>query len=140
MMVRRGKTVVAARAEAAQHLAKASQFLDVARLALEGGRHDAGMLNAIHAGISAADAVTVAIAGERSADPDHIRAVTLLEQVAGGSESVRIRARQLRMLIEKKNAVEYESRRASGEEAAQAVERAERIVSWAREAVEQGHV
>jgi hypothetical protein len=70
-MMRRGKTVAAGRAEAAHHLAKAGQFLEVARAAVEGGRYDAGMLNAIHAGISAADAVTVALVGERSADPDH---------------------------------------------------------------------
>ena len=82
----------------------------------------------------------MALAGERSADPDHLRAVTLLEQVAGTSEPVRMRARQLRMLIEKKSAVEYESRRASGDEASQAIERAGRIVSWARDAVERGRL
>jgi len=49
--------------------------------------------------------------------------VTLLEEVAGDSEPVRLRARQLLMLIEKKNAVEYESRRASSDEARQAVDR-----------------
>lgn len=137
-MTRRLKTVSAARAEAAHHLAKAEQFLDAARHAIANQRHDAGMLNAIHAGISAADAVTVALAGERSADPDHRRAVTLLEEVAGDSEPVRLRARQLLMLIEKKNAVEYESRRASGDEARQAVDRASRIVTWARDVIDQG--
>jgi hypothetical protein len=139
-MVRRGKTVAGERAEAAHHLAKAQQFLDVARASLRDQRCDASMLNAIHAGISAADAVTMAVAGERSADPDHQRAVNLLEEIAGGSEVVRGRARQLRMLIQKKNAVEYESRRASRDEAAQAVERAERVVAWARDAVESGRV
>jgi hypothetical protein len=138
--MRRIKTVSAGRAEAAHHVAKASQFLEVARLAVDDQLYDAGMLNAIHAGISAADAVTVALAGERSADPDHLRAVTLLEQVAGTSDPVRMRARQLRMLIEMKNAVEYESRRASAVEASQAAERAERIVTWARDAVENGRL
>ena len=78
------------------------------------------------------------MAGERSADPDHRRAVTLLEEVAGDSEPVRLRARQLLMLIEKKNAVEYESRRASSDEARQAVDRASRIVTWARDVIDQG--
>lgn len=137
-MTPRLKTASADRAEAALHLAKAEQFLDVARAALIDRRHDAGMLTAIHAGISAADAVAIALAGVRSADPDHGRAAALLEQVAGQSDIVRTRARQLRMLIEKKNAVEYESRRASADEAVQAVERAHRIVSWAREAVDNG--
>src|SRR5437763_4498783 len=113
----RAKTVRASRAEAGQHMAKAEQFLEVARLALHGQRHDACMLNAIHAAISAADAVTIALVGQRSSDPDHRRAVDLLEEAGGSSEVVRGRARQLRALIEKKNAVEYEARRASGAEA-----------------------
>jgi HEPN domain-containing protein len=137
-MMRRGKTVAGERAEATHHLSKAQQFLDVAKASLRDQLSDATMLNAIHAGISAADAVTIAVAGERSADPDHQRAVNLLEEVAGASEVVRNRARQLRMLIQKKNAVEYESRRASRDEAAQAVERAERLVAWAQDAVESG--
>jgi HEPN domain-containing protein len=44
------------------------------------------------------------------------------------------------MLIEKKNSVEYEGRRASASEATQAVERAERIVTWARDVVTEGRV
>lgn len=139
-MVRRPKTVAGERTEPAHHLAKAQQFLDVARVALRDQLCDAAMLNAIHAGISAADAVTITIIGERSADPDHQRAVNLLEEAGGDSEVVRARARQLRMLIQKKNAVEYESRRASLDEAAHAVERAERVVAWARDAVVSGRV
>jgi hypothetical protein len=136
----RGKTAQAARAEARHHLAKAEQFLEVSRAALQDMRYDAGMLNAIHAGIAAADAVTITFSGLRSTDPDHRRVVDLLEESAGTSEAVRSRARQLRALIEKKNAVEYESRRASVAEAAQGVERATRIVTWARDAVEKGRV
>jgi HEPN domain-containing protein len=109
-------------------------------MAAEGGQHDACMLNAIHSGISAADAVTIARGGERSTDPDHHRAADLLERLSAGSEGARTRARQLRMLIEKKNSVEYEGRRASASEATQAVERAERIVTWARDVVTEGRV
>ena len=60
-MVRRPKTVAGERTEPAHHLAKAQQFLDVARVALRDQLCDAAMLNAIHAGISAADAVTITI-------------------------------------------------------------------------------
>lgn len=89
------------------------------------------MLNAVHAAISAADAVTAALAGRRSADPDHARAADLLEEVAARSGEIKARVRQLRALLAKKNAIEYESRRASAKEATQAVERAERLVAWA---------
>src|SRR5947209_20509636 len=83
----RAKTVVTSRAEASVHLGKAEQFVEQARSALEGSRNDAAMLNAIHAAISAADAVAVALSGRRSAEPDHRRAVDLLEE--GGARSDR---------------------------------------------------
>jgi len=55
----RTKTVQASLAEAASHLAKARQFLQEAQIALAGERHDAAVLNAVHAAISAADAATI---------------------------------------------------------------------------------
>ena len=128
-----GKTVDVARKGAPLYLAKADQFLAEAADATQASRHDAAMLNAIHAAISAADAVSVALSGRRSADPDHGRAADLLEQVAGSSGEIRTRVRQLRALLARKNAVEYESRRATAKEGADAVARAARIVAWAGE-------
>ncbi len=134
-MPERSRTVITSRGEAPLYQAKAEQFVEQARIALESSRHDAALLNSIHAAISAADAVAVALSGRRSADPDQQRAVDLLEEVGGGSESITIHARQLRALIAKKNTVEYESRRARAKEAAEAVARAVRIVEWAGETV-----
>jgi hypothetical protein len=92
------------------------------------------MLCAIHAAISAADAFVVAAAGRRSADPDHMRAVDLLEQLARGSGGdIETRARQFRSLLQMKNVVEYEGRRATSKEAEDAVLRCERFVAWAVE-------
>lgn len=139
-MARLAKTVSVSRAESALYLAKAEQFVEEARTALGASRHDAAMLNAIHAAISAADAVTAALAGLRSADPDHQRTVDLLEEVAGGSEEIKTRVRQTRQLLAKKNMVEYESRRATAKEARDAVERASRIVDWAAVTVRRARV
>jgi HEPN domain-containing protein len=130
-MARRQKTVAVSRAEGGLYLAKSEQFVMEARAALEGSRHDAAMLNAIHAAISAVDAVTVVLGGLRSAEPDHQRAVDLLEEIASGSEEIKVRVRQMRQLLAKKNMVEYEARRVSAKEARDAVERASRIVEWA---------
>ena len=95
--------------------------------------HDAAMLNAIHAGISATDAATIALVGIRSADPDHARAADLLEEVATtGPGDARKGARQLRQLLARKSAVEYQSRRAAAGEAADAIKRAMRLIDWAR--------
>lgn len=139
-MPRAGKTVPAARREAGRYLAKAEEFLAEAHAALGDRRSDAAMLTAIHAAISAADAVTVALAGRRSADPDHQRAADLLEQVGGPSPEVRGKARQLRQLLSRKNLVEYESRRATAKEAADGVERAARFVAWASSTVQNAGV
>ncbi len=134
-MSKQTKTVAASRGEASLYLGKAEQFLEAAQGALQDSRHDAGMLNGIHAAISAGDAVAVALSGRRSADPDHQRAVDFLEEVGRGSESISARVKQLRALLSKKNQVEYESRRATAKEAAEAVARAVRIVEWARETI-----
>lgn len=128
------------RAEASLYLAKAKQLVEEAGSALEGSRHDAAMLNSIHAGINAADAVTVALAGRRSTDPDHQRAADLLGEVGRGSDSIAERVKQLRSLLGRKNRVEYESRRASTSEAADAVARADRLVQWAEEIVKRARI
>jgi hypothetical protein len=134
-MARRTKTVATPRREASLYIGKAEQFAESARIALAAERHDAGLLNAIHAAISAGDAVAIALSGRRSADPDHQRAVDLLQEIGGTSESMGASVKQLRALLSKKNQVEYESRRATPKEAADAVARASRIVNWARETV-----
>lgn len=131
----RGKTAQTRRADATLYLDKAVQFLEQARSGLDAGRNDATLLDAIHAAISAADAATIALAGVRSTDPDHQRAADLLEEVAGGGSEVRERARQLRALLGRKNAVEYESRKASVKDARDGLERASRVVAWAQEIV-----
>jgi HEPN domain-containing protein len=116
-------------------LDKAVQFIDQARSGLDSGRNDAALLNAIHAAISGTDAATVALAGVRSTDPDHQRAADLLAEVTASAPEGREQVRQLRALLARKNAVEYESRKASAKDAGDSVERAGRIVDWAKDVV-----
>lgn len=133
------KTVQIGRKQAKDYLSKAEQFLQAALRARGSAMHDAAMLSAVHAAISAADSVTVALAGVRSADPDHRRVVDLVQQVVGSGRRSE-RAKQLDQLIAAKNSVEYESRRATAKDADQAVKRAERVVLWAREEVERARL
>lgn len=98
------------------------------------------MLNAVHAVISATDAVCVALAGRRSVDLDHQRAADLLQEIGGKSRDVTNSVKQVRMLLVKKNVVEYESRQASSKEAAEAVKRATRFVNWANQTIEDAHL
>jgi len=129
----RGKTAQIRRGEARLYLEKAIQFSEQARAGLDAGRNDAALLDAIHAAISGTDAATVALAGVRSIDPDHQRAADLLEEVVASAQEGRERASQLRALLARKNTVEYESRKASMKDARDGVERADRIVDWAKE-------
>lgn len=139
-MVKKRKTAGVERSRAPTYLSKARQFAVEARAALEAERHDAALLGAVHAVISGGDAVVVAFVGRRSLDPDHQRAVEYLEEVVGAGGSVRPHLRQARMLLAKKNVVEYESRRATAREAAEAVARAERFLDWAEELVRSARV
>lgn len=139
-MTPQGKTVETPRRLARLYLVKAEQFAAEAGDALASSRYDAAMLNAVHAGISASDAVCVAIGGRRSSDPDHQHAARLLEQTGGGSKEFSESAKRLRMLLGKKNAVEYESRVTSKSDATDAVKRAGRLVSWAGRIVDDARV
>lgn len=131
----RGKTTQVRRGEARLYLDKAIQFIEQARSGLDAGRNDAALLDAIHAAISGTDAATIALAGVRSTDPEHQRAADLLAEVAGSAPESRERARQLRTLLARKNTIEYESRKAGVKDARDGVERAGRIVDWAKEVV-----
>lgn len=132
-MVAKSKVVEAPRRTSKEHLQKSTEFLEQAETALEREAYDAALLNAIHAAIAAADAVCVAHAGRRSADPDHQRAGDLLLDVMG--TEARPQVGHLRTLLGKKNLVEYESRRTSAKEAREGVKKAKRFVGWAKEIV-----
>jgi HEPN domain-containing protein len=124
------KTTRIERSEAANYLRKATQFLAEADAAATANRPDAAMLCAIHAAISAADAVTVGLSQLRSTDPNHAAAADLLRAAGRGAEEFEARAKQLSALIQKKNLVEYEGRGAKVADAEDACKLARRIVEW----------
>ncbi len=134
-MPKPGRTTEVPRREARVLFAKAREFLAAAQAASDEDHHDASLLNAVHAAIAASDAVCVALLGRRSSDPDHQRAVDLFENVADMEPDARLRARQLRSLIAKKNFVAYEARRATAAEARDGLDRATRFVAWTDEAL-----
>ena len=126
----RGKRVTVERRQARAFLTKSDEFLAAARASKEAGRNDAAMLEAIHAAISATDAVTCALAGvDRPIRIIRVRRIFSKRSVPRAE--VATHARQLRQLLANKNAVEYESRRTTTKEASDALKRAERFTSWA---------
>lgn len=125
------KIVRVAGFEARAYPAKAREFVKAAEASLEASQFDAAMLNAVHAAIASADAVTAGLGGVRSADPDHGRVVALLAKVLREAGVTATPPSQIERLIAKKNLVAYETRRATGREALEAVERAKRVLAWA---------
>lgn len=91
------------RDHAFSYLAKAQQFLVVAESARADGLWDAVGLNAVHAVISAVDAVMVFRGGLRSVAQDHRAARDLLEDVVGPDAKPSLR--HLTAVLAKKNLV-----------------------------------
>jgi len=115
------------------YLKKAHEFLRAAEAARARQDWNAAGLGAVHAGISAVDAVTTWTLGQRSRDVDHENASQLLRRtdLADADE----RAEQFVRLIRDKNVIEYEARDYEGREAEAATNRAQRLVAWAQAVV-----
>jgi HEPN domain-containing protein len=125
------KSRIVSKLDASAFLSKAEQFLRSMEKAVESSDWDAAGLNAVHAVISGADAVTAFRAGFRSAEQDHKVLADMLEDVMGEGASKSIR--HLKAVLAKKNAIEYEQRRLTPKEAADVAEHARRFLAWARE-------
>lgn len=128
-LTRSDRTGAVARSESRKYLAKAQDFAETARLAVRDGRWNSAGLAAVHAGISAVDAATVASAGARNASRNHAAAVDLMRATV--PEAAASQERQLAGLLSMKNTVEYEQRLVTEAEARSMVEQALRLVRWA---------
>jgi len=101
------------------------------REALKNEDWDAVGLNAIHAVISANDALLGTRHGIRPSSPDHGDAAVLLSQYEK-SEDAKKNANRLDRMMRKKNLVEYEGRKLTKSEAAALATDAERFFSWVK--------
>jgi hypothetical protein len=127
------KTETAPRSHATKSLAKCLEFADVAASSLATEMWNAAGLNAIHSGISAADAALIASAGLRSTSADHGAVTMLLESQV--PEFLGTQRRQLLGLLQMKNRVAYEQRLVTENEARQLVDHARRLSKWAERVV-----
>ena len=134
MAARRSRTRHVERHRAGVYLKKAAEFLASMRQALEAGRWNAVGLNAVHAAISACDAVLVYHTEERSASQDHEAAAYLLASLTKIPD-VKQKAEALRRIVEHKNLIAYEDRSFSAHEAAEIAKLTERFLRWAQEIV-----
>ena len=93
---------------AGNYLKKAQEFAAAMETALEEEHWNAAALAAVHAVISAGDAMLAAFVGIRSAEQDHRQIVTLLADHLGkdGEKA----SKHVLRVIARKNLVEYEGR------------------------------
>jgi len=123
------KVSKAEKVEYKNYLRKATEFYETMQDNLIKGKWNAAALNAIHAGISANDALLVYFHGIRSSSPKHDDAVRLLVSLTKHPDAEK-NAAHLRKLIAMKNIVEYESRLFTRHEAEALSKHAERFFRW----------
>jgi hypothetical protein len=134
-MTRKSDLRSVSRGEARKAQAKAEEFAQAAASEATAERWNAAGLAAVHAGISAADAALIAMAGLRSVSEDHgAVTVALEEQVPEFKAGQR---RQLAGLLRLKNTVAYEQRLLTPTEARQMADQARRLVRWSRQIVDE---
>jgi len=115
------------------YLKKAEENLETARDCIKAGRWNAAVVNAVHSGINACDAITVFMIGVRHAGERHEDAVSLLQSLNLPKGILSSKGRQLSRLIGIKNAAEYEERLMTESEAREALKDAERFFQWTEE-------
>ena len=113
--------------QARQRLVDARQFLEAAELL---DAPDVVATNAIHAAISAADAITCHALGERSSDGNHVAAVDLLRRV-----DPRL-ATMLKRALDRKSQAGYSSADISRADAASCVRWAQQLLAAAEARLE----
>ena len=115
------------------YLKKSEEFFETANQCLGNARWNATVVNAVHCGISACDALTVFMLGVRHAGERHEDAISLLQTVNLPREIVKTKSRQLSRLLAIKNVAEYEERLMTEKDAREAVRDTERFFTWVKE-------
>ena len=114
------------------YLSKSKAWLDAAVESLDARRWDVAAGSAVTAGISASDAITGALVGQR-AGGDHLEALSLL---ATAGDDGRYAARQLSQLLRFKTPAQYDPAPLREGDARKAVELARRLADRASTVVE----
>ncbi len=127
-MTRKRKTRAVEKNEYRDFLAKAKDFASMLEITLAEGKWNSAGLQAVHAVISASDAVIVYYGGVRSIELDHREVVGLLNDIIG--EAATTAGRHVSRVIAKKNLIEYEGRSITPDEARDMAEHAKRFLEW----------
>jgi len=114
------------------YLTKSEEFLDTANDALERTRYNASVLNAVHAIISAADALLVFVKGFRYAGTRHEEAVELFSTIFPGDREHEKNVSRFGTILSIKNKAEYLEVLLSSKDASNALRDATRFLSYVK--------
>lgn len=130
-MTKHIKTTSVRKSDFTSYLKKAEEFHEAMLGSLSKGKWNAVGLNAIHAGISAADALLVFSHGLRSTSSKHDDVIKLMTSLITHKDS-QDKNSHLRNLIYMKNIVEYEIRLIDQNEALALSKHASRFLEWVK--------
>lgn len=130
------KTRKVANAIYTNYLKKAEECFESMKENLEKTRWNAAVIDAVHCGISSADALTVYYKGVRHSGERHEDVVRLLNDLS--VENIGKKIQQLLNLIRVKSAAEYEEKLMTQANALTAARDAERFYTWVKEILEKG--
>jgi hypothetical protein len=132
MTPRRSSRHTVSPGDARAYLSKSKAWLEAAVESLDAGRWDVAAGSAVTAGISACDALTGALVGQR-AGGEHMEALSLL---ATAGDDGRYAARQLSQLLRFKTPAHYDPAPLPEKDARKAVELARRLTDRASVVIE----
>lgn len=115
------------------YLRKSEECLNTASDCVTTKRWNAAVINAVHSGINACDALTVFLLGLRHAGERHEDAISLLQTTGLPRDVLTAKSKQLTRLLAIKNAAEYEERLMNENDAREAVRDAQRFHNWVKE-------
>ena len=114
------------------YLTKSEEFLDTANDVFERTRYNASVLNAVHAIISAADALLVFVKGFRYAGTRHEEAVELFSTIFPGDREHEKNVSRFGTILSIKNKAEYLEVLLSSKDASNALRDATRFLSYVK--------
>ena len=127
----KGRTRAVSKEKYLVYAKRSGDFQSIAETAMGRGFWDVAVSNAVHAGISMADAMAVYYLGLRSAAQDHNESIRLLYRIGIDRKELERNAKHLTDLLDVKSLAEYEERPLKAADAEVAMKKSARFRDWA---------
>ena len=116
----------------ANYLKKAEECYHAAKTSFEAQEWNAATISAIHACISASDAMCIYFLGKRNANESHNEAAALFKTIKADDEEINTNANRISRILSIKNMAEYEDRLIFRAEAEKVLKDSERFLEYVK--------